>query len=102
MSTFQLVEAVAYVHTKGIVHSNLSTTNVLVHRVSQTIRLIVAESSDSQCQELNLYGRLLPDTSFLAPLLTQQEFDLPEMDVFSLGVLIYIILSAGLWTRGRY
>jgi serine/threonine protein kinase len=27
---FQLVEAVSCVHSKGIVHSNLSTTNVLV------------------------------------------------------------------------
>jgi serine/threonine protein kinase len=90
---FQLVEAVAYVHSKGIIHSNLSTTNVLLHRVGQTTRLIVADFGGSQCRELNLSGGLLPDTPFLAPLLTQQEFDLPKLDVFSLGVLIYIIVT---------
>jgi serine/threonine protein kinase len=89
----QLVEAVAYVHSKGIVHSNLSTTNVLVHRVGQTPRLVVADFGGSHCQELNLCGGLLPDTPFFAPLLTQQEFDLPKLDVFSLGVLMYIIVT---------
>jgi serine/threonine protein kinase len=82
---FQLVEAVVYIHSKGIVHLNLSTTNVLVHRVTGF--------GGSQCQELNSCGGLLPDTPFLAPLLTQQEFDLPKLEVFSLGVLMYIIVT---------
>jgi serine/threonine protein kinase len=82
---FQLVEAVVYVHSKGIIHLNLSTTNVLVHRVTGF--------GGSQCQELKLCGGLLPDTPFLAPLLTQQESDVPKLDVFSLSVLIYIIVT---------
>jgi serine/threonine protein kinase len=55
--------------------------------------LIVADIGGSQYQELKSCGRLLPETPFLAPLLTQQEFDLSKLDVFSLGVLICFIVT---------
>jgi serine/threonine protein kinase len=89
--SFQLATAVAYVHSKGIIHSNLSTTNVLVHQAGQTTRLILADFGGSQCRELNLNGGLVPDTPFRAPQST--EFDSPKMDVFSLGVMMYIIAT---------
>jgi serine/threonine protein kinase len=48
----QLAKSVAYVHEHGIVHSNLSTTNVLVHRTGQTTRLILADFGGSRCSDL--------------------------------------------------
>lgn len=91
--SLQIAKAVAYVHEKGIVHSNLSTTNVLVHRTGETTDLILADFGGSRCLELELDGLLLPDDPFFDPQLKPSEFEFPKLDVFSLGILIYIILT---------
>jgi serine/threonine protein kinase len=75
--SLQLAEAVPYVHEKGIVHSNLSTTNVLVHQTSHCINLILADFGGSRCHDLSLDGGLLPDEPFLDPKLTS--FDSPPV-----------------------
>lgn len=88
--SLQIAEAVAYTHEKGIIHSNLSTTNVLVCQAGETTDLILADFS--RCVELDLDGDLAPDDPFLDPQLT--EFKSPKADVFSLGILIYIIMTS--------
>jgi len=89
--SIQIAEAVAYVHQKGIIHSNLSTANVLVHQTSQSPDLILADFGGSRCLELDLDGQLLPDDLYFDPHLTT--FNSPKVDVFSLGVVIYIIMT---------
>ncbi|KAF2680727.1 kinase-like protein [Lentithecium fluviatile CBS 122367] len=87
----QIVEAVAYVHEKGIIHSNVGTTNILVHQTGQTMDLKLADFGGSRCLELGLNGDLIPDDPFLDRQLT--DFTSPRVDVFSLGVVIYIIMT---------
>ncbi|KAF2006190.1 kinase-like protein [Amniculicola lignicola CBS 123094] len=89
--SLQITEAVAHVHEKGIVHSNISTTNVLVHQTGQTTDLILADFGGSRCVELGLDGELIPDDPFFNPHLTT--FESPKVDVFSLGIVIYIIMT---------
>jgi serine/threonine protein kinase len=86
--SLQIAEAVAHVHEKSIIHSNLSTTNVLVHQVDQTTNVILADFGGSKCQELDLNGMLLPDHPFFDP---ECDYKSKRLDVFSLGVLLYII-----------
>jgi serine/threonine protein kinase len=89
--SFQVAEAVAYVHENGVIHRNLSTTNVLLHQTGHTIDAILADFGESQCLALELSGNLIPDNPYLDPQLT--EFNLPKVDVFSLGVIIYIVMT---------
>jgi len=89
--SLQIAEAVAYVHEKGVIHSNLSTRNVLVHQTGETTDLILADFGGSRCLELDLNGMLIPDQPFLDPQLS--EFTSPKVDVFSLGIIIYIIMT---------
>ncbi|KAF1992914.1 kinase-like protein [Amniculicola lignicola CBS 123094] len=89
--SLQIAEAVAYVHEKGIIHSNLSTTNVLVHKAAKNPDLILADFGGSRCRELGLDGNLIPDEPFCDPHLTT--FDSPRVDTFSVGVIIYIIMT---------
>jgi serine/threonine protein kinase len=89
--SIQLAEAVAYIHDNGVIHMNLSTTNVLVHQTDQTIDVILADFGGSKCPILQLSGGLIPDDLYLDPQLTK--FDVPRVDVFSLGVIIYIIIT---------
>jgi pentatricopeptide repeat protein len=69
----------------------LGTANILVHQTDQTTDLILADFGGSKCLELDLNGGLLPDDPFFDPRLT--EFKSPKVDVFSLGVVIYIIMT---------
>lgn len=89
--SLQIAEAVAYVHEKGIIHSNISTTNILVHQTNQTPDLVLADFGGSKCLELGLNGHLLPDDPYFDSQLT--EFTSPKVDIFSLGVVIYIIMT---------
>jgi serine/threonine protein kinase len=91
--SLQIAKALAHVHEKGIVHSNLSTTNVLVHDTGETLDLLLADFGGSRCLELNLDGNLLPDHAYLDPQATIADFHLPKLDVFSLGVVLYIIVT---------
>jgi len=89
--SLRIAEALAYVHSKGIVHSNPSTTNILVHRTDQTTNLILADFGGARCRDLDLDGEQVPDDPFRDPQLTS--FDSPKVDVFSLGIIIYIIIT---------
>jgi serine/threonine protein kinase len=91
--SIQIAEALAYVHEKGIIHSNLSTTNVLVHETDQTTNLILADFGGSRCRDLDLDGQMLPDSPFFD---SKSDFQTARLDVFSLGILLYII------NTGRY
>jgi serine/threonine protein kinase len=91
--SLQIAKALAHVHEKGIIHSNLSTTNVLVHDTGETLDLLLADFGGSRCLELNLDGNLLPDHAYLDPQATVEDFRLPKLDVFSLGVVLYIIMT---------
>lgn len=92
--SLQIAEAVSYVHENGITHSNLSTANVLVHQAGQNIDLILADFGGSNCSDLGLSGHLLPDDPFFDPFVTN--FESPKLDIFSLGVLLYIV-NTGHW-----
>jgi serine/threonine protein kinase len=97
----QIARAVAYIHDKGIVHMNLSTRNVLLHRTGESIDAILADFGGSRCARLSIYSDLLPDCPFLDPYLVDLHdpisngglVSLPKVDVFSLGVFIYTIMT---------
>ncbi|KAF2731550.1 kinase-like protein [Polyplosphaeria fusca] len=89
--SIQIAEAVAYVHEKGIIHSNISLANILVHQTDNNTDLILADFGGSRCLELGLNGCLLPDDPYFDPQL--KDYESPKLDVFSLGIVIYIIMT---------
>jgi serine/threonine protein kinase len=97
--SFQLAQALGYVHTKGVLHWNISATNVLLHRTGQRIDAILADFGGSRCQELGIDGALLPDDPYLDPRL--DSFDSPKTDIFSLGVIFYYIMTGHYPFHGR-
>jgi serine/threonine protein kinase len=97
--SFQVANAVAYVHENSILHMNLSTANVLLHQADQTIDAILADFGGSRCLTSGLNGHLLPDDPFFDPHITN--FNSPKVDVFSLGVVIYIIMTGHYPFHGR-
>jgi serine/threonine protein kinase len=87
----QLAETLAHVHEHGIVHSNLSPSNVLVHNDGETTSLVLADFGGSRCRDLGVDGNFLPDPPFRDPKYMESDVNSPRLDVFGLGMLIYII-----------
>jgi len=91
----QLTEAVSYIHSHGVVHSDLRPRNVLVHETAPGSRdLLLCDFGGSTCDELGLDGGCLPDGPFYHPVFGLEST--PALDIFGLGSLFYTILT-GRW-----
>ncbi|KAI9752907.1 MAG: hypothetical protein M4579_005425 [Chaenotheca gracillima] len=91
----QVTEAVAYIHSRGVVHSDLRPRNILVHETTPGSRdLLLCDFGGSTCDELGLDGGCLPDGPFYNTIFGQEST--PALDIFSLGSLFYTILT-GYW-----
>lgn len=99
--SLQAVEAVAFLHEQGVIHSDLRLQNYLVHgpvgpctSSSLSLDLWLCDFGGSTCEELGLNGGKLPDDPFFDP--RAPWVATLATDVFSLGSIIYTILT-GHW-----
>ncbi|EGX89741.1 Protein kinase-like domain [Cordyceps militaris CM01] len=91
----QLAEAISYIHSRGVVHSDLRPRNVLVHETIAGSRdLLLCDFGGSTCDELGLDGGCLPDGPFYHP--TFKTSSTPALDIFGLGSLFFTIMT-GHW-----
>ncbi|KAK8926892.1 Calcium/calmodulin-dependent protein kinase type 1 [Metarhizium anisopliae] len=91
----QAVESIAYIHSCGVIHSDIRPENFLVHATSPTsLDLWLCDFGGSTCEELGLDGGHLPDSGFYDP--KSQPESSTHTDIFSIGSVIYTILT-GHW-----
>jgi serine/threonine protein kinase len=91
----QAVEAVAYVHRQGVIHSDLRPENYLVHATGDSsLDLWLCDFGGSRCDELGFNVHHLPGDPFFDPRMPWEST--PATDIFSLGSIVYTILS-GYW-----
>lgn len=91
----QAVEAVAYIHSRGVLHCDLRPGNLLVDETCEgSLALRLCDFGGSVCESLELNGKGLPSIPFYDPALG---FDVSAtLDIFSLGSVLYTILT-GRW-----
>lgn len=87
----QVIEAVAYIESRDVIHSDLRLEQYLVHATSRTsLDILLCDFGGSTCPALGLDGNHLPEDPFFDP--TQDGTSTPATDIFSLGSILYTIL----------
>merc|ERR1719326_2789318 len=96
-----LLEAVAYIHSKGIMHRDLKPENILL--VSKVHYTDVKISDFGLAKMSKDYPRRLPRSHsicgsdfYLAPEVIKQEEYGREIDIWSSGVVCYVVMSGSL------
>ena len=87
----QLLDAVAYLHRKGVVHNDLKPENILISRIDNTLKIIDFGLSDNDAYFL--YKGLGCTPKYASPeLLAHQQTDCCS-DIYSLGLIARDILG---------
>ena len=82
----QILEAVAYIHRKGIIHNDLKPANILITRVDNAVKIIDFGLSDDDAHYLM---RTLGCTAgYASPELLRQERTDCRSDIYSLGKIM--------------
>jgi len=96
-----LLEAVAFIHSKGIMHRDLKPENILL--ASKVSNTDVKVSDFGLAKISKDYPRRLPRSHsicgsdfYLAPEVIKQEEYGREIDIWSVGVVSYVVLSGSL------
>ncbi|KAI8073476.1 kinase-like domain-containing protein [Gilbertella persicaria] len=91
--TRQILSALDYMHRNSIVHRDLKIENILIDREGRNIKIIDFGLSNLFCPERRL-TTYCGSLYFAAPeLLYATPYRGPEIDVWSLGVVIYVMVT---------
>ena len=89
----QIVSALDYMHRNSIVHRDLKIENILIDKTGRNIKIIDFGLSNLFCPERRL-TTYCGSLYFAAPeLLRASPYRGPEIDIWSLGVVIYVMVT---------
>jgi serine/threonine protein kinase len=92
-----LARALDFAHAKNIVHRNVTPDNVLVGKTADQTKLgdlMLAKAQDgSEAQQITRPGEVLGDLKYMAPERTEGGDIDGRADLYSLGTLLYAMLT---------
>jgi eukaryotic-like serine/threonine-protein kinase len=95
--TLGVLEALAHAHGEGLIHRDVKPDNVLLPR-DGGLKLAdfgIAKAMDEATSGLTATGAVMGTAAYLAPELVEGGAASPASDVYSVGCLLYALLSGG-------
>lgn len=88
----QILEAVGFMHDKGVVHRDLKPENLLFCSPAEDAKIMISDFGLSKTEESGAMATACGTPGYVAPeVLAQQPYG-KEVDIWSIGVITYILL----------
>jgi len=91
-----VVEAIAYLHERGVVHRDIKSSNIKLGATGQVKLLDFGIAKDPASRQLTMVGGCVGTMDYLAPEQIRGKPADARADVWALGVLFYEMLTATL------
>ncbi|XP_073813115.1 obscurin isoform X2 [Musca autumnalis] len=97
---FQLLDALQYLHWRGYAHLNIQPDNVVMASVRSVQIKLIDFGCTKKVNKLGVQVRPCGNLEFQAPEMVMEEPVFPQTDIWSVGVLTYLLLSGTSPFRG--
>ena len=88
----QILSAVSYMHSKGLVHRDLKPENLLYHTLEEDSKIVVIDFGISKSEGFGAMTSCCGTPDYAAPEVLQKKPYGKSADVWSIGVISYILL----------
>ncbi|KAH9526875.1 calcium/calmodulin-dependent protein kinase I isoform X1 [Dermatophagoides farinae] len=88
----QILEAVDYMHSQGVVHRDLKPENLLYYSQSEDSKIMISDFGLSKMEESGVMATACGTPGYVAPEVLAQKPYGKSVDVWSIGVIAYILL----------
>ncbi|XP_040578742.1 calcium/calmodulin-dependent protein kinase type 1 isoform X1 [Lepeophtheirus salmonis] len=88
----QVLSAVAYMHTEGVVHRDLKPENLLYHSTDEDSKIMISDFGLSKMEDSGIMATACGTPGYVAPEVLAQKPYGKSVDVWSIGVISYILL----------
>ncbi|CAK86147.1 unnamed protein product (macronuclear) [Paramecium tetraurelia] len=90
---FKIFDALEYLHTKNIMHRDIKPENILLKDKSENFEIKIADFGLASYTEADLIIARCGTPGYVAPEIFEDKKYNEKVDVFSAGIILYILLS---------
>ncbi len=94
--SMQIASALDYAHNQGVVHRDIKPDNIIFHEQQGSVKIAdfgIARFGDSEAKEKTQAGMILGTPRYMSPEQAKGETIDGRSDLFSLGVILYELLT---------
>ncbi|GFV88007.1 hypothetical protein TNCV_3241571 [Trichonephila clavipes] len=88
----QILEAVDYMHSQGVVHRDLKPENLLYYSPDEDSKIMISDFGLSKMEDSGIMATACGTPGYVAPEVLAQKPYGKAVDVWSIGVIAYILL----------